>query len=789
MDRGREIYQRLCVDCHGEAGEGVAGSYEQPLAGDLSVGELGGLIERTMPEGEPEACVGGDALAVAAFIHESFYGAAAQQRNRPPRRQLSRLTGHQLRHSLADLYAHFAGVPGPSDEEGLKASYSSGGRRKKDSDERSEKKEFDRVDPYIQFDFGHKGPGKGLDAEEYRINWRGAVLAPREGRYEIVVRSTASFTMDFVGSDNKFFDNHVQSADRTEFRRMVYLLAGRPYPITLSLNQRDRKTEQPPVSVSLAWVPPEGVEQIIPAENLLPVSVPAAFSLQTPLPADDRSYGYDRGIAVSRQWDDAITAAAVEFSQAVENELWPRYRDRHQRDAGSDREKMQKFLAELVQVAFRGLADDELISKYVTNQLAVTEDDTEAIRRVVLFAIKSPWFLYPTLSEQGSPSQVAASRLSTVLFDSLPSEQWIIDQAAQGKLATAEQVRSAAQRMVQDRRAQAKLREMLYGYLKLEGLGDLSKDQKMYAGFDGAMISDLRASLDATLDDVLDEPGSDFRRLFTMDYAYATPRMTEFYGRGWRDAAEEASDAAAVKTAPEGDRIRPPTLKAPFDGDVAGAADGSANPLPPVQLYRTVSDPTHHGVLTHPLLMSGLAYHDTSSPIHRGVFLTRNVFGRTLRPPNEAFTPFSADLHPGLTTRERVTLQTSGDACIGCHSRINGVGFLLENYDAVGRYREEESGKRLDVDGLYIAADGEQAELSGADGLAAYIAESDDAVSAFVERAFEHYTKQPIGGFGPDVKSHLEKSFRDSNFNIRQLIVEIAVAAAQAPSLVTSPEV
>lgn len=63
-------------------------------------------------------------------------------------------------------------------------------------------------------------------------------------------------------------------------------------------------------------------------------------------------------------------------------------------------------------------------------------------------------------------------------------------------------------------------------------------------------------------------------------------------------------------------------------------------------------------MLTHPYLLSLRAYTDDTSPIHRGVFLTRNLLGNVLKPPPEAVTPLAADLHPGLTTRERVSLQT-----------------------------------------------------------------------------------------------------------------------------------
>jgi len=75
------------------------------------------------------------------------------------------------------------------------------------------------------------------------------------------------------------------------------------------------------------------------------------------------------------------------------------------------------------------------------------------------------------------------------------------------------------------------------------------------------------------------------------------------------------------------------------------------------------------GVLTHPYLLSSFAYLDTSSPIHRGVLIMRNVLGRTLQPPPQAFTPLPADKLPNLTTRQRVALQTKPEFCNACHAR------------------------------------------------------------------------------------------------------------------------
>src|SRR6202035_4866877 len=64
------------------------------------------------------------------------------------------------------------------------------------------------------------------------------------------------------------------------------------------------------------------------------------------------------------------------------------------------------------------------------------------------------------------------------------------------------------------------------------------------------------------------------------------------------------------------------------------------------------------GVVTHPYILSAFAYPAESSPIHRGVLMIRGILAITLRPPPSAFTPLPPELHPTLTTRERIALQT-----------------------------------------------------------------------------------------------------------------------------------
>ncbi len=754
LAKGAAIYKTKCASCHGEKGEGGTKQYPDQLAGDASRKELAKRISDTMPEEDPESCVGEDAEAVAEFVFDQFYSDAAQVRNRPPRIGLARLTGPQLRQSIADLYSHFGGTPKSTNERGVKATYFDGPGWK------NENKKIERVDPVIQFDFGHNSPGEGIDSKAFYIHWEGGVLASVTGRYEIIVRSTCSFVMDFGKIGRQLINNHVQSGDKTEFRKVVTLTAGRVYPFKIDFIQRDRKTEKPPASVSLSWIPPNGTEQVIPTRNLMTHAATPTFSLETELPPDDRSYGFERGIAINRQWDESTTAASLEFAQVASDELWPAYRKKHAKDSDENRTQLRAFLTEIVEVAFRAPLSEDLKKRYIDQQVNAAEDDTEAIQRALLVSLKSPRFLYPLADQGQSRSARQLNRLTLTLFDSLPTQDWLLNKIRKNEYEQVDEIRSLAREFVNDFRAQAKVRDMLHEWLNVKRFGEISKNEALFPGFDREIVSDLRDSLDAFLEEVIGSESSDYRQLFLADWTYTTDRLATFYGEAWQPLAGEVWQPPAKETS------------------VTGTAT-----LP--RLRRSVSDSLNRfGVLSHPYLMSGMSYHDSTSPIHRGVFLIRYVLGRTLRPPNEAFTPLSPDLHPDLTTRERVALQTSPDSCQVCHSKINGLGFALENFDAVGKFRSQERAKSLDPSGKYVDRTGKEVSFSGPNELAEYIVASEDAHRAFVNRAFQHFVKQPAAAFGPATLDELTDRFQKNNFNINELIVEIAViAATRDPSL------
>jgi len=114
-----------------------------------------------------------------------------------------------------------------------------------------------------------------------------------------------------------------------------------------------------------------------------------------------------------------------------------------------------------------------------------------------------------------------------------------------------------------------------------------------------------------------------------------------------------------------------------------------------------------------------------------------------------------------------------------CHAIINPLGFTLEGFNAVGRFRDSDRGKAIDDSAEYQDRSGTTLHLRGARDLAAYLAGSDECHAAFVEQLFHHLVQQPVQAYGPTALDKLRESFARHKFNIRELAVEIMVATAR----------
>jgi hypothetical protein len=185
------------------------------------------------------------------------------------------------------------------------------------------------------------------------------------------------------------------------------------------------------------------------------------------------------------------------------------------------------------------------------------------------------------------------------------------------------------------------------------------------------------------------------------------------------------------------------------------------------------------GALTHPYVQAYYAYHDSSSPIHRGVFRARRILGRTLRPPIDAIVPISEETTPGLSTRERVAKQTSGAMCQSCHKVINPLGFVFENYDAIGRFRADETGKPIDAAGSYVTSSGDRVEFQSIIQFRDFLSNSPEVHQAIVKQMFQFMTKQPLAAYGLDRTESLTKVLRDNAYQVGPLMTEFGQVICQ----------
>jgi len=720
---GKAIYAELCASCHGADGQGTADNYPEALAGDRPLVSLARVITETMPEGEADVCVGEDSTVVAAYIYDAFYSPVAQARIRPPRVKLARLTNTQYRNAVADLIGLFRGGRTIDDKRGLEAEYFASGRYQRDK-----KLDFKRVDPTIDFDFGEDVPtdSKFTKKTEFSIRWQGSVIAPETGEYEFVIRTDNGFQFWLNHSRIPFIDGKVRSGDDAEHRRTMFMIGGRPYPLRLDFSKFNGKSAE----IRLRWKAPHKTEEPIPERFLTPSRYAEVLTVETPFPPDDRSEGYVRGTTVSKAWDAATTSAAIEVAAKVFDDLDRLSGSRPDKDDRS--QKLRSFCDRLVERALRRPLSEVQERLYIDSQFEKTDDEETAVRRIVMLALKSPRFLYREIGGENDTFDVA-SRLSFGLWDCPPDNQ-LWNGAKGNSLDSRVKVARAAAGMVNDPRTKTKLREFFHYWLKLDHLTDVSKDAEQFAGFDRALLSDLRTSLELTIDEFVSQEKPDFRQLLLSNETFLNRRLADFYG------ASVFAEASFQKVA--------------FEPD-----------------FRS-------GILSHPFLMSGFAYHKLSSPIHRGVFISRSILGRSLKPPAEAITPIPPDLHPDLTTRQRVALQTSPVACRSCHEMINPLGFALENFDAAGRFRKKEHNKDVDSSGSYLQQTGELAKFSGARELGEFLANSDEVHLAFVEQLFQHIVKQPIQAYGSDQKQKLRDLFVRNDFNVNALLAEIATVAA-----------
>jgi hypothetical protein len=331
----------------------------------------------------------------------------------------------------------------------------------------------------------------------------------------------------------------------------------------------------------------------------------------------------------------------------------------------------EQILSHLATRAYRRPLTDDDMAPLIQFYRAGSEQGgfEEGLRRALTRMLASPNFLYrtetaPTSDDPDAPYVVSsldlASRLSFFLWSSIPDDE-LLQAAINDRLKDPAELEAQVRRMLADPRSKALADNFAYQWLKLSKLDELEPDIRIfpYASGAGDLRPDFKEELARFIDSVFREDQS-VLRLLDADYSYLNERLALHYG---------INDV-------KGDRFRRVELK----------------------------DPNRWGLLGKGGILMATAYPNRTSPVLRGAWILEQLMG-TPPPVPPADVPQLKENtagKPATTVRERLEQHRANPTCNACHSVMDPLGFALDNFDAVGHWREIDrfTGTPVDASGI-----------------------------------------------------------------------------------------
>ncbi|YCM42256.1 DUF1592 domain-containing protein [Verrucomicrobiaceae bacterium 227] len=336
--------------------------------------------------------------------------------------------------------------------------------------------------------------------------------------------------------------------------------------------------------------------------------------------------------------------------------------------------RLQKLLTR----AFRSPTETDVLdryTRYVIGQLDQGATFTEAMKSVCAAVISSPRFLY--LYNHSSHDDGVekldgyelASRLSFFLWGSLP-DQKLLELAGSGELLKKEVLVAQLDRMLKDPKIKRFCDSFPSQWLQLDRLVSSVPDPDKFPRF---YFSQYRDSMHMMMEPLLlfetllieNQP---ITQLIDSDFTYRSGHLEEAYGALGR-----------VETKPRGE-------------------------VEVMRFFRVpVTDRRNGGVITNAAVMTMTSGPERPQPITRGAWLAGVIFNNPPEPPPADVPALGEKPSEGeehLTLRERLSMHRKRADCRGCHEQIDPLGFALENYNAIGRWRENYgNGRKVDMEG------------------------------------------------------------------------------------------
>ena len=324
-----------------------------------------------------------------------------------------------------------------------------------------------------------------------------------------------------------------------------------------------------------------------------------------------------------------------------------------------------RILSELARRAYRRAVTredvDTLLGFYEAGRRAGSFD--AGIRAALERVLISPQFLFRI---ERDPTNVAAdtvyhigdvelaSRLSFFLWSSIPDEE-LLGFAMRGKLGDSNVLAQQVRRMLLDPRASALVTNFAGQWLYLRNLRHVAPDTRAFPDFDDDLRIALRRETELFFESQLREDRS-VVELLRADYTFLNERLARHYGI----------------THVYGSHFRRVSLR----------------------------DETRPGLLGHGSILTATSYPNRTSPVERGKWILENILGAPPPAPPPGVPPLPDDSQMTFVSmRERMEQHRKNPSCAVCHSHMDPLGFALENFDGVGRWRVRDGDAAIDASG------------------------------------------------------------------------------------------
>ena len=469
-----------------------------------------------------------------------------------------------------------------------------------------------------------------------------------------------------------------------------------PAPVDPALPVEPSPENPLPAPVGPKVFPPAGIRRLsqweldVAAARLL--GLPAT-ALTTGLGADIRQSGFTRNgnqrvdsVQADALWNAAPTLAHQAVLQRLSALAPCATATGSEACAGS-------FIHDFAQRAFRRTPTpaEEAALLQVYRAGALDSTWASGIELVITAVLQSASFLY--LTELGGPSPSDTTRLTgeelatslAFLFTGAPADAALMAEGKAGTLDVAAGRGAAARRLLAAPAGRLQVSRLLLEWLSADSVALTPKDTALFPQWVGVR-DDMLAESRAIIDAVVFEGDGTLESLLSSDTTVVTPALATFYGL-------------------------------PGTGRVTQPAG-------------------RRGLLLAGAFLSANAHPNETAPIKRAAAVRRKLLCQDLPLPSNLGQLVVPAPDPTRTTRERFAVHSASTACAGCHSLLDPIGFALESFDPVGRYRTTENGKPIDPSGTLLGAGDATGPFVDAAGLAARLASSSTVAACFERQLF-----------------------------------------------------